>query len=360
MTTRIKHLYIHVPFCSSICSYCDFCHRLYDEKIVKQWLETLSREIKAKCVNQYETIYIGGGTPSCLNYEQLETMLTLLKPYTSCVKEYTIEVNPESIDEEKIKLLKKYDINRISMGVQSSNSKLLKLMNRKHSFEDVKEKIELLKKYDLKNISIDLIYSLPTQTMNLLKNTIDDFLSLKIPHVSIYSLTVEKNTIFAAKKYSPLDEEIEADMYEYIVSTLNKNAYKQYEVSNFALEGFESKHNIGYWRYEDYLGLSLNATSKIANRRYTNTNKFLEYFADFNATIEDEYLDHKDLEFEAIMMGLRMSKGIDILDFNKRFDVNLLNDYPFIEKCDKLKIINGYLRVKNLELLNSILLDFLD
>lgn len=360
MMTRIKHLYIHVPFCNTICNYCDFCHRVYDTNLVDRWLETIKKEIENKCKDNYETIYIGGGTPTSLSSNQLDKLLSFIKPYCSDVKEYTIEVNPESLDLDKIILFNKYGINRISMGVQTSNNELLKSLNRKHTFEDVKNKISLLKENGITNISIDLMYSLPNQSIDMLNTTINDFLSLDIPHVSLYSLTIEENSIFGRKGYKPLDEETEADMYELIVRRLEESNYIQYEVSNFCKEGYESKHNIGYWKYDDFLGISLGASSKIDNRRYTNTTNFNSYFEDFNNKDEDLILSNKDLIFENIMMSLRMKDGLNIDEFNKKYNIDIEKEYSRAMSNSNLFIDNGYLKVKRLGILNDTLLSFMD
>lgn len=360
MTTRIKHLYIHVPFCNSICSYCDFCHRVYDKKIVTKWLDTIQKEIKDKCKDNYETIYIGGGTPTSLALDELDKLFSFIKPYADNVKEYTIEVNPESLDLDKILLFKKYGINRISMGVQSSNDELLNLMNRRHSFIDVREKIKLLKDNGLNNISIDLMYSLPNQTIDILNKTIDDFLELDIPHVSLYSLTVEENTAFGRKGYKPLDIDIEADMYELICKRLKENGYIHYEVSNFSKEAYESKHNIGYWKYDDFLGISMGSSSKVENKRWTNTFKFEDYFNDYNSKSEDIDLTQDDLEFENIMMSLRMKDGLDILEFNNKYKTNLIEKYSKGVNNANIEISEGKLRCLNLEILNNTLIDFME
>ena len=359
MTTRIKHLYIHVPFCNSICSYCDFCHRVYDKKIVTKWLDTIQKEIKDKCKDNYETIYIGGGTPTSLALDELDKLLSFIKPYADNVKEYTIEVNPESLDLDKILLFKKYGINRISMGVQSSNDELLKLMNRRHSFIDVREKIKLLKDNGLNNISIDLMYSLPNQTIDILNKTIDDFLDLDIPHVSLYSLTVEENTLFGKKGYKPLDIDTEADMYELICRRLKENGYIHYEVSNFSKEAYESKHNIGYWKYDDFLGISMGSSSKVGNKRWTNTFKFEEYFNDYNNKSEDIDLNQDDQEFENIMMSLRMKDGLDIKEFNNKYNEDLITKYSKGISNFNIEIIDNRLVCKNLEILNNVLLYFM-
>lgn len=361
MMNNIKHLYIHVPFCNNICYYCDFCHRIYNTNLVSKWLNTISIEIKDKCNDQYETIYIGGGTPSSLNINELECLLSYIKPYSKNVIEYTIEVNPDSLDIDKINLFKKYGINRVSMGVQSSNDEELLFLNRKHSFVDVKNKIKLLKENNITNISIDLLYSLPNQTMQILDKTLNDFLSLEIPHVSIYSLTIEENSVFGKKGISSLDSDIEADMYEHIVSKLNDNGYQRYEVSNFCLPGFESRHNVGYWKYDDFLGISLSSSSKIGNLRYTITSSFDEYFNDYNSCQEKIVLSYDDLKFENIMMSLRLNDGLNINEFNNKYNCDLLNEYKDnILMCkDLVAIKDDYFKCTNLELLNKVLVNFL-
>ena len=359
MMTRINHLYVHVPFCNSICGYCDFCHRIYEKNTVTKWLETIEKEIIDKCNDDYETIYIGGGTPTSLSIDELDKLLSLLKPYSNNVIEYTIEVNPESLDTNKIILFKKYGINRISMGVQSSNDDLLKLMNRKHSFNDVRNKIQLLKDNGISNISIDLMYSLPNQTIDILNNTIDDFISLDIPHVSLYSLTIEENSIFNKKGYRKLDDELEADMYELINTRLIENGYTHYEVSNYCKHGYESKHNMSYWNYEDFLGISLSASSKVGNKRWTNTSNFNSYFEDYNKKDEDLLLSIDDQKFENIMMSLRTYVGLNINDFNRKYNTNILDEYKEGVNDPNIVITDGYLKARKLSILNNTLLKFI-
>lgn len=360
MMKRIKHLYIHVPFCNSICFYCDFCHRLYSSQLVDKWLNQIEKEINNKCLDQYKTIYIGGGTPSSLSVNQLDRLLSLIDPFSKEVIEYTIEVNPESLDINKINVFKKHHINRISMGVQSSNDNLLKDLNRKHSFNDVVDKVNLLKENGLSNISIDLMYSLPNQNMDILAKTLDDFISLDIPHVSLYSLTIEENTVFGKRNVKSLDEDIEADMYEYICEKLKSNNYIHYEVSNFSKEGYESKHNLGYWNYDDFLGISLGSSSKIGNVRYTVTTNFDKYFDDYNSYDEYLKLTNEDLKFENIMMSLRTIYGLNIDDFNSKYNCNLINEYPKGINNPNIKIIDNKLICTDLALLNNVLLDFMD
>ena len=360
MTTRTEHLYIHVPFCRSICYYCDFCHRLYDEKIADRWLDALQKEIEGNCKDSYKTIYIGGGTPTSLSLSQLERLFRLVEPYGDECEEYTIEANPESLDEDKIALFERYGINRVSMGVQSSDDEMLKSLNRHHSFEDVKNAIDSLKKNGICNISVDLMYSLPGQDMKMLQTSIDDILSLDVEHISLYSLTIEDNTVFKAKGIQPLDIEIEADMYEMIVKKLTENGYIHYEVSNFCKPGYESRHNLGYWHYDNFLGLSLNASSKIGCLRWTNTSSFKEYFSMQDIKKDVIGLDKADMMFENVMMSLRLSEGIDIASFNKRYDCDILEVYGKGAANHNIIVSDGRLICTNLEILNSVLLDFME
>lgn len=359
---KTKHLYIHVPFCKSICAYCDFAHCVYQSEMASKWLECLKQEFK-ECENEeYETIYVGGGTPTSLNCEQLEKLLELIRPKTINLKEYTFEANPENLDLEKIKLLKSYGVNRISIGVQSSNKEELKLMNRHHSFKDVKEKIKELKDNGITNISTDIIYSLPNQTMNSLNRTLDDVLSLDLPHLSIYSLTIEENSIFGKKGLKNLDEETEADMYDLIVDRLNKAGYIQYEIANFAKAGYESKHNLGYWRFDDYRGLSLGSTSKLNHHLIDKTRKINEYLKGTSIIENDDLLSLEDECFEQVMMSLRTIYGLDLKLFKQRYGKDALELYSkAIDKNkDALKIENDYLICTKRNILNTILLDFLN
>lgn len=355
------HLYLHVPFCKTICAYCDFCHYGYSLNNVKKWLEELKKELQTKNLSDFDTIYIGGGTPSCLEGEDLETLLALIKPYSTKTIEYTIEVNPETITEDKVKVMKAYGINRISMGLQTSNPDELKLINRHHNFEDVKRVVDLFRKYDISNISIDVMYSLPNQTMATLSQTLKDVLSLAVPHISLYSLTIEPNSLFGKKGYEHLDEDLEADMYEYIEKTLIENGYMHYEISNFAKKGYESKHNLGYWNYDDFVGVSMGASGKENGIRYDNVRSLKDYL-NGKHVLEETILSKEDQMFEQIMMSLRTSFGLDLDLFNKRYALSFFEVYQeAYHKHQKDFIIkDNHLIVKNLELLNSLLVDFLD
>ena len=361
MKTMIKHLYVHVPFCKSICYYCDFCHNIYNEDLVNKWLDALQNEINNGCKDEYTTIYIGGGTPNSLSYEQLDSLLSMIEPFSNKCIEYTIELNPECFDIRQIELFKKYHINRFSIGLQTTSTSLLKSLNRKHNYNDVYNLVNILRDNGFYNISIDLMYSLPNQRMADLQRTLCSVvLELRAPHISIYSLTIEENSIFGKNGIKNLDVDTEADMYDYIVSFLKENGYIHYEVSNFAKKGYESKHNMGYWDYDDYLGISLSSTSKIGNKRYTNTRSFDKYFESYMNKDEDLNLSLKDLIIENIMMSLRTNKGLCINDFNAKYniDFNLLFNSSLNKFKDELLYADGYIKVNNLAILNHILTYF--
>lgn len=360
MMTRTKHLYIHVPFCKTICFYCDFCHVIYKTHTVTKWLEQLKKQIDDECKDQYKTIYIGGGTPSCLSNEELDSLLSLIGPYTNEVEEYTIEANPESLTEDKIAIIKRHHINRVSLGVQTTDESLLKTINRHHSFQDVKRVIELLKGNGITNISVDLMYSLPGQTMEMLNKTIDDILSLDVPHISIYSLTIEENSVFGKKGIDKLDDETEASMYELIIERLTDAGYINYEVSNFSKTDMYSRHNMSYWNYEDFLGLSAGAAGKLGNRRYQISGNVNKYIEDYGTYDEDIILDKEDMMFEHIMMSLRTIYGLDINKFNQLYDCDFMDRYKSGISNPLIRIENGICYCTNKALLNSVLMDFMD
>lgn len=330
----IKALYVHVPFCNSICAYCDFVRVKYHDGLADQWLVALASEIQTKAINRaLETIYLGGGTPTSLSNLQLETLLELLKPYTEHILEYTIEMNPETVSEEKLLCLKHYGVNRISLGVQSFNDDLLKLMNRNHHKEQIEQALHLFQKVGFLNYSIDLMYSLPTQTMNQWVACLNEAISLNIPHISLYALTIEEHSEFKRKGLGTLDEDCEALMYETAIDLLSKAGYIHYEISNFALPGFESVHNQVYWHYEDFYGLGLGSSGKENHCRYDNTHNFIEYQK--GNIIENQIsLSLEDEMFEMLMMGLRLKKGISMQRFLEYFNKDIHDVYG--DKINKL------------------------
>ena len=360
-----KATYIHVPFCRSICAYCDFFRCGYNPMLANRWLQVIIDEIKCRLQKDLKTIYIGGGTPSALQEEQLERLLQALYPYSSQCEEYTIESNIESLSDKKLTLMNRYGVNRISLGVQTLQPSLLKTIRRSHQASDVYTCINRIHQHGIHNISIDLIYGLPGQTLAMwqqdLKTIVDTF---DIQHISLYALTIEPNSEFGRKGVQNIDDEVEADMYEYAIRFLEANGFHQYEISNFAKEDKASKHNQYYWRYDDFYGIGCGASGKEHHQRYDNTKNLQEYI-EKGASPTYIPLTKQDEMFEMIMMSLRMKKGLDLNHFEDIFGVSIFSIYQAI--IDQ-KVQQGLLCIENNHLfasehgypiLHEILLDFL-
>ncbi len=330
-------IYIHIPFCNSICTYCDFCKIFYNKKYINDYLNNLEQEIKVRYKSEIvNTIFIGGGTPSSLDDEELIRLMNIIEIFKlNDNYEFTVECNIESITENKLKIMKKYGVNRISIGVESFDNSIIKLLGRNHTKKDVYNKMKIVKRY-FSNINIDLIYA-AYDDINILKSDIDCFLKLDIPHISTYSLIIEDNTMLKINGMKNIDEDIDYEMYKYIEDALEKNNYIHYEISNYAKNGYQSKHNLVYWNNEEYYGFGLSSTSYINNERITNTKNLRNY-------LNGEYLDtsvyeDKDIRMEnEIMLGLRKLDGINLDRFKDKFNVSLEDIY----NIDNL-VRNGYL-----------------
>ncbi|MDD8048206.1 MAG: radical SAM family heme chaperone HemW [Thomasclavelia sp.] len=360
---KTKALYVHIPFCDHICSYCDFCKVLYREKTANDYLAVLKKEIESLNIKEnLDTIFIGGGTPSSLDDTQLEDLLICLKPYANNVKEYSIEVNPESMDYYKLKILKQYGITRLSIGVQTFNNDLLKSINRLHNKTQVISIIKYATKIGIENISIDLMYGLPGQTINDIKNDLKEALSLPITHISYYSLILEDNTKLKLDNYQPIDEETSYQINMLIDNTLSKNGFNKYEVSNYSKAGYQSMHNKAYWHYDNYYGVGVGATSKIDNQIITHSKSLTKYLQNEDIT-SIEGLSLEDTMFNNLMMSLRLLEGLDLNAFTARYNQDALKVYEevILKQKNNLEIINNHLRVKEdkIYLLNEILMDFL-
>lgn len=334
------HIYIHIPFCKTICSYCDFCKFIYNKKWIDDYLNELECEIKKIYKNEkIKTLYIGGGTPSALSFEQLEKLFSIIKIFNlDNDYEFTFECNIESIDYKNLDFLYRNKVNRLSIGVQTFNSKYLKFLNRFHTREEVFKKINLAKEIGFKNINIDLIYAIPNQTILELNNDLSDFLSLDINHISTYSLIIEPHTKLYIEGISNIDEEIDYKMYNLICETLKKNGFNHYEVSNFAKNGYESKHNLVYWNNLEYYGFGCGASGYIDNVRYDNTRNLSKYLS---GKYLDNYHDvtlNEKIENEFIL-GFRKIDGINILNFYEKYNFNVL-EFDIIKKLiDEEKLI---------------------
>ena len=355
----IKSCYIHIPFCKSICAYCDFCKMLYNEKFVDKYLSFLKKEIIDNYKNEkLKTIYIGGGSPSALSKMQLLrlfSIIKLLKKEENC--EITIEANINDLELEKLKILKDNGVNRISIGVESINKAIQKLINREYSKELVKEKILLARKY-FSNINIDLMYGFYNENIDILKADLDFITSLNPEHISIYSLQIEENTLFYINNVKRVDDDLDFEMYKYICKYLKEKGYNHYEISNFAKEGFSSIHNLTYWNNSEYYGFGLGASGYVNKKRYSNTRSLNNYF---NGKILYEKIDidkNLDMEYEMIL-GLRKLKGVNKDSFYKKFNCHIDEVFDIIDLVNKNLIIDDGTSYRisedNLYVSNSIL-----
>jgi len=320
---EVKSMYVHIPFCKSICSYCDFTKVFYSFLYEEKYLDSLEEEIKKDNPNKCNTIYIGGGTPSVLSNHGLERLLKLVSSYLEKDYEFTIEVNPETIDEDKIRLFKKYGINRVSIGVESFSDEMLRILSRKHNFDDVKRCVDLLNKYGIDNYSFDFIYGIRGLKLIHIENDFKYIDILKPKHLSFYSLILENNTCLKAQKYVEEDEEIIIEEYDYIFKELEKRGFNQYEVSNYSLKGYESRHNLVYWNARQYYGFGLGASGYVNGIRYVNTKNLTKYLNGENKR-EEEILTKEDLKEEYLMLKLRLNEGISLDEYRNLFDEDLL------------------------------------
>ena len=325
-------LYIHIPFCETICDYCDFTKLQYFRMFAVNYLKALKQEIDSYQIGELKTIYVGGGTPTALEDDLFLELLEIIKPYTKGVKEYTFEANPESLSENKIKLLKRYGVNRISSGVQSTDKKVLKAINRQHSYEDVVKAISLLKENSIDNINVDLILGLPHSSETLLKRDLENLTSLGIKHMSCYALTIHPHTVLFNQGFREMDDDLMRKNYDIVHNFLEEKGFEHYEVSNWCLPGYQSEHNFTYWRNEQYYGVGLGASGYIGNIRYKNTVNLDKYLK--GEYIQDkEEVTSKDIFTYQVMLNLRTKEGISLsLLKNKEKEIASLIKDGYLEK----------------------------
>ena len=337
----IKSCYIHIPFCQTICSYCDFCKQFYDSKKVKTYLEKLLQEIQREYQGDVlSTIYIGGGTPTCLELDELEFLFQITDDLQkSSSIEFTMEANIETLTKEKLMCMKKHGVNRLSIGVESVQVHAVSFMERNHKKEDFIEKIRLARELGFSNINLDLIYALPIETIEDLKNDLTFILSLDVEHISTYSLMIEDHTKLKIHHVEPISDVIDQEMYEMIIRLLKNNHYQHYEISNFAKEGFQSTHNLCYWHNEEYYGFGLGAASYLHGVRSCNTRSLVHYPS---KKIEEELLSEDDrMEYE-VLLNLRLREGISFPAFKEKYGREFKDCYDY-EKMVK----DGWLQEEN-------------
>ena len=329
MQKKPTSAYVHIPFCTQICYYCDFSKVFIKNQPVDSYLEHLLQEFASYDIQKLRTLYIGGGTPTALSASQLEVLLDGLTRNLDlyALEELTIEANPGDLDEDKIAVLKDSAVNRVSLGVQTFDDKMLKKIGRSHLVKDIYENIDRLKLAGFDNISIDLIYALPGQTMEQVKDNVAKAIALDIPHMSLYSLILENHTVFMNRmrrgKLPLPKEEVEAEMFEYIIATLERSGFEHYEISNFSKPGFESRHNLMYWDNAEYYGIGAGASGYVNGVRYKNhgpIRHYLKAVEEGNARIHEEHLTQREQMEEEMFLGLRKKSGVSMTRFEEKFE----------------------------------------
>lgn len=368
-------LYIHIPFCEQKCFYCDFASYSGKAKFVGDYLRTLAKEIKIKTKGKvFDTIFIGGGTPSFLSKEELQLLAESLKDVVledGC--EFSMECNPGNLTREKAEVIKEMGVNRLSIGLQSSNDSILLDIGRIHTFKEFKDNFLMLRGLGFENINVDLIYGLPNENMHILNETLEQVTELSPEHISCYSLIIEEFTPFYYKhqknQLNLPDEETEREMNALIINTLKNHGYERYEISNYAKPGYECRHNIRYWEGRDYVGCGAAAHEYVDGERQENIRTIEGYIRSMDEKSTAAVRDHinlrdEDIE-EYIFMGMRLHKGIDKNKFYERFQVSLDSIYgDQIKKYVKEGLLldspsNLRFTEKGIEFSNHVLSDFL-
>ena len=340
MRTDFQGLYVHIPFCVRKCSYCDFCSFSdIDASLREKYIAALISEIRSYKREEklsVDTVFFGGGTPSLLTPTEFYLICDAIADSfdISGVEEFTLEANPKTLTEEKLVAFKARGVNRISLGLQSIHENELKILGRIHSFEDFLEAYNLVLSSGISNVNVDVMYGIPEQTEQSFRKTLDAVVKLNPTHISAYGLILEENTRLFDIRDSlnfPCEDD-ECDMYTYACEYLAANGYSHYEISNYSRQGYNSRHNLKDWRCEEYIGVGVAAHSYLDGVRYGNPQSLLEYLSEKKEQyIFEERLSESDKESEYIMLGLRLSDGISISEYEKKFGK------PFIsERKDKL------------------------
>ncbi|MDR1942390.1 MAG: radical SAM family heme chaperone HemW [Endomicrobium sp.] len=350
-------LYIHIPFCRRKCFYCDFFSVKYDETLADKYIGSLGAHAAQYLKTAIDTVYIGGGTPSVLSENQIEKLLNLIAGAfdLSGLKEFTFELNPESASKRKFGILRSAGVNRISLGLQSDDDTSLKLLGRVHDFKTFVSAVDDARDCGFENINLDLIYGFPGQTLKEWKRALVNALSFKSPHISLYPLSVEQGTPFYDRGVQT-DDALQKDMYEAAEQEFAKAGLIHYEISNWAKRGFESLHNLNYWRNSDYLALGPGACGYFGKARYTNVKNIKEYIdlirLGDDVRTDVEIIDEKTFETENIILGLRLlEEGVHRKNFKSPANTAALEEFlrQKILICDseKIKLAKEYVFVSN-------------
>jgi len=318
MKEKQATLYIHIPFCQKKCFYCSFVVSANQENRIDDYLLCLDKEAANYKDKSIASVYVGGGTPTLLNCAQLRRLKEIIEK-NFCFRnncEFTVECNPESIDEDKAKLLFDLGVNRVSLGVQTLDNSYLDMLGRCHDSKSALKAYGFLRKAGFKNINLDFMFCLPGQSKNSLRQSLSSIMNLESDHLSLYALTIEKNSKFYVNNFQAQNEQVQAENYIMVVEDLEGCGFKQYEISNFALPGKESQHNLHYWHGGNYIGLGVGAHSHFSGYRSWNINKLPEYIRRVGNSLSpkegDEYLSASQRLMERVLFGLRMNCGINV------------------------------------------------
>lgn len=359
----IRSCYIHIPFCKKICSYCDFCKVFYKKELVEKYLLSLEAEIDKIYKNEeLNTIYIGGGTPSSLSLDELKNLFKIigkLNKKNDC--EFTIECNFETITEEKLLLFKENGVNRLSFGIESINSKNLDFLGRKEDKQQIIDTMKIARNLGFSNINLDLMYAIPGESIADVDEDIEFILSLKPEHISTYSLMIEENTKLYLCHTKKIDEDLDFLMYNRICSKL-KDEYIHYEISNFSLPGFESKHNLCYWKNNEYYGFGVSASSYRGDIKYTNTKSITKYLKNDYNYYQERVSKSDKMSYEMIL-GLRLLSGVSKKEFQEKYGIDI-KDYFDIDNLIKNQLLEEdessyYINEDKLYISNEILINFI-
>lgn len=367
-------LYIHIPFCVKKCDYCDFLSGPADAGRQREYVEALKKEIK-NCKDfaayQVSSIFVGGGTPSILPGEMIGEILETVREKFELIPnaEISIEANPGTVDRKKLEIYRESGMNRISFGCQSADNRELKMLGRIHTWEDFQVSYQMARDAGFTNINVDLMSGLPGQTLTSWETTLRKIADLQPEHISAYSLIIEEGTPFAEKDLNLPDEDVERAMYENTHDILASYGYQQYEISNYAKNEKECRHNLGYWKRTEYLGLGLGSSSLVNETRFSNTSDMERYLKNSgnpeSIREQQEKLQPEDQMAEYMILGLRMMKGVSVTKFKDSFGHEMYEIYgDIIEKYKRMELLEkegDYLRFtrRGISVSNPVLADFL-
>ncbi|WP_341960878.1 radical SAM family heme chaperone HemW [Planococcus maritimus] len=348
----VKGMYIHIPFCHQICFYCDFNKVFFKDQPVDAYIESIGQELalwkqQGALDVPLETVFLGGGTPTALTPDQLKRLLELIHQYVPMSEgvEWSSEANPDELTREKMEVLFNGGVNRLSMGVQTFDQDLLKRLGRTHANDDVLRAVETAREVGFSNISFDLMYGLPGQTMTQWDETLERAFAFGMPHFSAYSLIIEPKTVFynlmVKGKLNTVTEDLEGDMYERLMKEMGKHGLHQYEISNFAKPGHESRHNLLYWDNEEYIGVGAGAHGYVNGIRYSNHGPLKKYMEPLEAgqrpVLDATTVSVKAQMEEEMFLGLRKTAGVELARFEEKFGAALEQVYGEILQSEQAK-----------------------